>query len=466
MVNDITKYEYKSPSYELKNREGRYTVDNKFIEKNTRFIKIDDNNWKSLHDKKDHISLLFAGDLLCQENITNSFRISENKYDFTLIYEHLKPIFKSSDFVAGNLETPISETAPYRGEILTHEGPYYCNAPIEYLEALKYAGFDMLTTANNHTLDAGARGLLETVENANEFKFIQTGTFFENRKRYVIVDICGFKIGLTAFSTTYNTMDSNLNDYGKDVLLNTYSSKLAKEIYKDMITDGAEYIICFPHWGKEFTTEISIKQNKMANRLTKIGYDFVVGSHSHVVQNFEYVNKKPVLFSLGNLLTHINIIDFIEETSHPVLLNLVLTRDNNNKIKSNIEFIPCRIIKNLKNIPFSIVPYCNDLLYDEEIKKAVLGIEEYCAGLLHAKLSRMNTNYLINNQELNIYKSLNLESKTKKLLKKQNTILGKNKIDLTKYPTNKSVIKNFVVYDISKKMLLLHIFILMPLLLK
>lgn len=87
------------------------------------------------------------------------------------------PILKSADLSIGNLETPISKTAPYRGEIITHEGPFFCNAPVEYLKAIKDAGFDMITTANNHTIDAGVCGLLETMNECRGAKLIQTGTF-------------------------------------------------------------------------------------------------------------------------------------------------------------------------------------------------------------------------------------------------------------------------------------------------
>ena len=127
----IEKYEYKSPSYELKKRENI----NKNIEKHLnirRFVLSDDNKcFKSIKDNKDEISLIFTGDLLCLENMIEKYSKKDGGYDFSLCFKYVKPIFEKADFVCGNLETVISQTAPYRGEILTHEGPYYCNAPYE-----------------------------------------------------------------------------------------------------------------------------------------------------------------------------------------------------------------------------------------------------------------------------------------------------------------------------------------------
>lgn len=323
-----------------------------------------------------------------------AFKSTKGGYDFNLCFDHLRPILKSADLSIGNLETPISETAPYRGEILTHEGPFYCNAPIEYLEALQYAGFDMLTTANNHCLDAGARGLLETISNIKALGFIQTGTFVEQEDKFVIVDVCGFKIGITAFSVTYNTMDSNLTKAGKVTLLNHYSKENAHKIYTKMKNKGAEFVICCPHWGREFTNILSNKQMQMAEELSEMGYDFIAGSHSHVVQKFQYINNTPVIFSLGNLITHMNNMGkSAQDTQYPVIGALKLARKNN-QIESNIKFIPCRILKNENKIPFQVIPITSHLRYDA-LATPLKDVPAKIANLLEVNLDSLETNFPI-----------------------------------------------------------------------
>lgn len=387
------KYEYKSPSYELVNRGERCTAEDSTHVKNRRYYYDPaQGSYVSKQGKKDAVSMLFCGDLLCQEKMIRRFRRADGSYDFSLCFEFVKPLFESADFVAGNLETPISHTAPYRGEIISHEGPYFCNAPVEYLEAVSGAGFDMLTTENNHTLDAGVRGLVETIENMDRFGFIHTGTFTKPEKKYVIVDVCGFKVGFTAFGVKYNAMVGNLTQEGQDVLLNSYSRKRAEELFREMKEKGAEYIVCFPHWGKEYTEVLAPVQKKMAAELTNIGYDLVVGAHSHVIQKFRFVNEKPVLFSLGNLMSHLNS-GTVQEHEFTVMMNLNLSRDEEGNIVPEFKFVPCKILRNFMSIPYTVLPINEDLkLTREYVSKLKLALKTI-RGRLGCKAERVDAKF-------------------------------------------------------------------------
>ena len=391
MIN-LKKYEYKAPSYERFVREKHCVIDEKAAKEESRFVQ-EDGMWRAKAEDKDEISLLFGGDLLCQENMISKFSTKEGRYDFHYCFEFLRPLFKAADFVAGNLETPVTDFAPYRGEIITHEGPFFCNAPVEYMEALKYCGFDMLTTANNHTLDAGAEGMYDTIVNMDKFGFIHTGTFYEKCDKFVIVDICGFKVGFTAFGTAYNMMQNNLTKEGRITLLNTYTTNRATKVLEEMKAKGAEYTIAFPHWGKEYTDILSPKQLDRAEEMTEMGYDLVVGAHSHVVQRFEEVNGKPVLYSLGNLISHMNnLTPGSAESQYPVLMNLKLKRVDG-KIEPSIDFIPCRIFKELNGLPFVVVPVDENLELPAEITDKLEKTPAETAKLLIKDEDILNTNY-------------------------------------------------------------------------
>lgn len=355
----LDTYEYKSPSYVLRDR-GESTVD-LTAHAGLRRYSYDSAKrcYRSHAPAKDSVNMLFAGDLLCQENMISRHQTKDGSYDFSLCFDYVRPLLQSTDLAVGNLETPISRTAPYRGEILTHEGPFFCNAPLEYLEALSGAGFDMLTTANNHTLDAGLRGMLETIDNTNAMGFIQTGTFKENGPKYVIVDVCGIKVGFTAFSTSYNTMEKNLTPDGRTHLLNTYTQSRAASVLKAMRKQGAEYTICFPHWGEEYTAKITQTQRSIAEYLTELGYDLVVGAHSHTIQKFEIINGKPVLFSLGNLITHLNTVGDTE-CEYTILLSLTLKRTAEG-LASELAAVPCKILKKHSGIPYTVLPVVESL---------------------------------------------------------------------------------------------------------
>ena len=170
MNSIIASYEIKPPSYKLIDRPKAPSLERT----NARFVQ-NGSIWRSVVDNKDTVSILITGDLLCQEGIMDAYKAKDG-WNFNPLVEFIRPLLTASDLAIGNLETPISHTAPYRGDILTHEGVFFCNAPREYLQGMQHAGFDMLTTANNHTADAGARGILETIQATQEAGFIQTGT--------------------------------------------------------------------------------------------------------------------------------------------------------------------------------------------------------------------------------------------------------------------------------------------------
>ncbi len=372
--SQMDRFEYKQPSYELITDREPSQDTLKFHRMKRRFVY--DNEEKcyiSSNAKKDRVTMIVAGDLLCLEKMYTAHKLKQGGFDFSLCFDYISPIIQSADIAIGNLETPISQSAPHRGEILTHDGPYYCNAPTEFLDALSETGFDILTTANNHTIDAGVRGLLETADLLDEYGFIRTGTFRDELEdRFVIVDICGFKVGFTAFSVGYNHMDKNLTDEGKRVLLNTYSKKSAKRILNEMKKRGAEYTVCFPHWGKEYTEKIHPKQRDIAEQLTSMGYDILLGAHSHVVQKYQKVNGKPIVFSMGNLISHLNTKNEAD-AEYTVLVKLVLERTADG-IAATPEVIPCKILKNYNGIPYTVIPLLREIGLSEETEPKLKGI--------------------------------------------------------------------------------------------
>lgn len=393
IVDCVERYEYKHPSYNLVERTEAAVSWSDYPD--PRYYRLEDMTWASRSSKKKQVKIIIAGDLLCQEGILNAYALKKGEgFDFSPCFKYLAPILKSADLSIGNLETPISKTAPYRGEIITHEGPFFCNAPVEYLKAIKDAGFDMVTTANNHTIDAGVRGLIETVNECRSAKLIQTGTFTDASNKFEIVDICGIKVGFTAFSSAYNTMDENMTRKGRIRLLNTYSKNRAISIIEKMKEMGAEYTVCFPHWGKEYETKPSIKQRNIAAELAEVGYDCIIGSHSHVLQDFSVLEGGiPVVYSLGNILSSLNNAAKAKQLSqYPALCMLTLSRTLSG-VKGEISFIPCRIVKNLGDIPYTVLPFCPEMNKDPLAKEALEEAPEKVAGYLGVSVDDLELDY-------------------------------------------------------------------------
>lgn len=105
------------------------------------------------------MKLTFTGDILIYESQDKSCRLSDGKYDYKSIFEQVKPLLDSSDYVVGSFET----TTAGKNVRYTHE-PTSFNTPDGILSALKWSGFDLLTTANNHCLDRGLKDISEPLK--------------------------------------------------------------------------------------------------------------------------------------------------------------------------------------------------------------------------------------------------------------------------------------------------------------
>ncbi len=382
VINKLVEtYEYKSPSYDLVERQPRPG----FACDSPRFARGEDGVWRSTRaSEADSVSILIAGDLLCQEDMILAYRKKDGSgYDFNPCFDYIRPLLHSADLVIGNLETVVSETAPYRGEIYTHEGPLFSNAPIEYLAALRNAGFDVLTMSNNHILDAGLRGLVETADNCERFGLIHTGVVPGEGRRCEVIEIHSIRIGLAGFATTYNTMEWNLTRQGRLKFLNTYFDKRAKTLYDTLRQKGADYTIALPHWGREYTEEIVFKQRRMADAFVDLGFDLIAGSHPRVVQKFSRTAGVPVLFSLGSLVSHINnALPNTRNERYPLLCHVVLRRGEDGRVQARIRFIPCCIEKQLGGASCVVVPCGMEGSVSEEVARRLACARERVAQRL------------------------------------------------------------------------------------
>jgi len=305
----LEKYEIKKPDYDLIERNY---IGMKDVEFESARFKKQGEFWTAKNSKRKLFAgrkakLMFVGDITCFEKQIVEAQQGE-KYDFTYSFEKVKPVFNQADLVVGNLETMIFPEAPYRTEKYVSEQNFHCNAPVEFLDAIRNAGVDMLTNANNHDLDTGAVGIGETIDFVEKFGFIHTGTFKSDKKRYEIIDVKGIRIAIIAFTTTHNNKECNLTEEGNEFLLNTYSREKADHIIKAARNDGAEAVFVCIHWGRENVTENNEEQTQIAKELIEAGCDCIIGSHPHVLQPFtviEHAGKTvPVFYSMGNFISH------------------------------------------------------------------------------------------------------------------------------------------------------------------
>lgn len=311
--------------------------------------------WVAKKSNDGKARILFAGDITCFEKQIEEAKTGKDEYDFDYIFEKVKGIFAQSDLAIGNLETMIVPEAPYRTEQIVSEQAFMCNAPLQFLDAVRKTGFDCLVNANNHDYDTGAVGIGVTIDYINQMGMFQTGTFKTDRKRYEIIEVGGMRIGLVNMTHYHNYKEDNLTDEGLDFLFNTYTKERAQDLYEQAKADGAEIVIMFAHWGHEYQEASNALQHKMRDEMIDIGYDAIVGLHPHVLQPFEIVDtgskKVPVFYSIGNFVTnHVG-----NDRGRAVIACLDLKRTDKG-IQIDCSYVPIVVSNIYSKKSYAIVP--------------------------------------------------------------------------------------------------------------
>jgi len=322
-----------------------------------RFVKGEDGYWYNPQAKESGKALLSCtGDLMCEPRMTNANRYGDSFF-FHPLFQYVRNILKGSDFAVGNLETTLTDTTPYAGDYHVVYTKYHCNAPECYLDSVRYAGFDALVNANNHNCDSGLIGLSDTLRALDKHAFMHTGTFLpEDEERVLFVKINGIRVAILSYATYFNRLDPNLTQEGKDLWLNRYSKEKALREVAYARKKGAEFVMCYIHWGDDYDDVPNQEQYDILAELKETDVDYIVGSHTHCLQWHnvavaENGKKIPMMYSMGNFVTN----EKKELCKHTGILQLILRRENG-KIAVREYFIPCYVFDQMGTSRYSVVP--------------------------------------------------------------------------------------------------------------
>ncbi len=245
-------------------------------------------------------TLLFAGDAMMHQKQLEVAHKGQGEYDFSDYFTAVAPLVKSADYAVVNLETPLAGGR--------YSGYPMFNAPDTYADALLEAGFDMMLTANNHTLDRRDKGLRRTIDVLKAKGADQIGTYHSPAARDTLLpmvkNINGFKIGFLNY--TYGT---NGIDIQGDVVVDYIDRKLIKSDIKKARDKGAELLCVALHWGDEYHLLPNTHQKSLAKYLVDEGVEMVIGGHPHVIQPMEMRthedgSQRLVVYSLGNFISN------------------------------------------------------------------------------------------------------------------------------------------------------------------
>ncbi len=254
-------------------------------------------SWQAHGQDTTRLSLLFVGDIMQHDsNIAAAYNPVTGKYDYSACFEYVAPILKSADLAIGNLELTLAGK-PYKGY------PQF-SAPNELAYELKQVGFDVLVTANNHSVDRGKKGIERTIDVLDTLSMIHTGTFKDSAARAntypLLIDKNGFRLSLLNY--TYSTNGIPIPRPSIVNLIDTVQIKKDILKAKDRNTDA---IVVFFHWGDEYQRLPNKEQKRLTNLCFREGVKVVIGSHPHVLQPMEWRNEKDqfVVYSLGNFIS-------------------------------------------------------------------------------------------------------------------------------------------------------------------
>ena len=294
--------------------------------------------------------IMLTGDLMARLRQQERARCSGG-FSFDESFAYVRDLFAQADLVVGNMESMVSASAPYVLEREHVDARPYLNAPHEFLEAIRRAGFDCVVNAQNHIYDTGVRGLYETLAAQNEVGLLHTGAFASPADdRFVVVSFGGIRVGIEGFYDPARQLMKKVNftEEGREVLLAGFDEDAVRADIAAAKGRGANFVIAYCHAGREYTPEVTDRQRGFAQMLADAGADFVMGSHSHCVQPFELLTaadgrQVPCLFSGGNFISDMDIKPPITRDEAVVDLTLVLQADGSVAVDSAV-YHPCRVL--------------------------------------------------------------------------------------------------------------------------
>ena len=255
------------------------------------------------------VSFVAVGDNLPSENVGYyADRLAgeegDGKYDYTRIYEHIKPYIQSADLAYVDEEVHIG------GNELGPKGYPSFSTTDEMADALVDTGFDFVASATNHAYDWGSYGALEhsvTLWNTKSVAFTGTATNAEQYNRIAMVERKGIKFALLNYTYAVGGYErSELPEYAVHFI----DEELIRSEVARAREEGADVVLVAMHWGTENLTEADDEQKRLAQFLADLDVDVILGSHPHVIGPVEWVDNANgnghstlVAYSLGNFLS-------------------------------------------------------------------------------------------------------------------------------------------------------------------
>ncbi|WP_033166673.1 CapA family protein [Clostridium sp. KNHs205] len=264
------------------------------------------------------ITMLFTGDIYLSDVVVNAYK---GKGIEAIVEKGLLSEMQGADLTMSNQEFAFST-----GGTAAEDKQYTFRVNPDYITAFQDMGIDIVTLANNHTMDFGLTALedsFNTLKGAG-IDYVGAGSNLSDARKIHYTENQGKTIAFLAASRVIPVYEWNAAE-NKAGLFTTYDPTLLLEDIKTA-SDNSDYVVVYLHWGIERAELPKDYQHSLAKQYIDAGADLVIGSHPHVLQGVEYYKGKPIVYSLGNYIFYSNI-------QRTAVLKITLDEDMNTKLQ-------------------------------------------------------------------------------------------------------------------------------------
>lgn len=258
-------------------------------------------------DRINHaIKVTFTGDLiLLKDMVENGYDSTEERYSFDSMFEFVKDYYQDSDFNIGVFEGPVAGVEKGFSSSCFDDGiPIYLNFPIEYALAVKKAGLNLVSLANNHMLDKGVDGLYHTLDALDGIGLSHVGAYRneQEKNKVPVINIRGKRIAVLSYTYGSNHFKTDFffqsdNKHLTRIIVspkNDHIMECLESVKKDFAEAKRlcpDLIVVIPHMGKQFRHHPDDFQKYWCKVFVENGADLVLSDHPHAVQPIEWVTN-------------------------------------------------------------------------------------------------------------------------------------------------------------------------------
>ncbi|MFQ5937514.1 MAG: CapA family protein, partial [Acidiferrobacterales bacterium] len=220
--------------------------------------------------------------------------VAKRGYDYP--FRHVRSSLRSADIAFGNLEGPLTDIGtPDRHKRYVFRSPSAQVAP-----ALAAAGFNIVSLANNHTMDYGVEGLKQTLAALNRagIEHVGAGMNLQEARRPAFLTAGGHTVAFLAYSLTFPERFWASSDRPGTA----FGHKQQVDADIRAARSEADIIVVSFHWGREATTELRDYQSELGHAAIEAGASVVLGHHPHILQGIERYRDGIIFYSLGNFV--------------------------------------------------------------------------------------------------------------------------------------------------------------------